>query len=161
MEVKLTSIQKLEDYEQPLVVNFETKGVLGSSTGKRVLLPSDIFVSTTPAAFPNAKRTIPVYFNYPHMTQDAVRISFPPGLSIESIPVDDQAHFQQFAVCTTKIASTSTSFTTHRDFALGEAIFKVDEYPELRSFYSKMEDRDKQTVVLTTAPSTKSSPAGN
>jgi hypothetical protein len=158
LEVNLTSIQKLDDYEEPLVVNFETKGVLGSSTGKRVLLPSDIFVSTTPAAFPNAKRTIPVYFDYSHMTQDAVRINFPPGFSIESIPVDDQTRFQQFALCTTKIASTPTSFTTHRDFALGESIFKVDEYPELRSFYSKMEDRDKQTVVLTAA---KSSPAGN
>lgn len=161
VQVKLSSIQQLEDYEQPLVVNFTASGSLGSATGKRVFLPSDIFESNTAAIFPHDKRTLPINFDYASMTQDAMRISFPSSFSIESIPTSEQERFQQFALCNTSIQSTPTSFTTHRDFSLSEILYKVEEYHDLRDFYSKMEDRDKQMVILTTSATAKSPPAGN
>ncbi len=77
VEVKVASVEKLEDYEQPLVANLEVKGSLGSSTGKRVLLPGDIFEANAKPAFPHEKREIPVYFEFARITQDAVRITFP------------------------------------------------------------------------------------
>ncbi len=52
LELKVTSIDKVEDYEQPLVANLEVKGTLGSSTGKRVLLPGDIFEANAQARLP-------------------------------------------------------------------------------------------------------------
>jgi hypothetical protein len=59
--------------------------------------------------------------------------------------------------------STPTSVTARRNYLLGSVIFMTKEYPELRTFYSKMETKDQESVVLTTAPvkASKPAPAGN
>ena len=54
--------------------------------------------------------------------------------------------------------STSDSYTVHRNYTLGGIVFPPDTYPELRNFFSKIENKDQETVVLTTA---KATPAGN
>jgi hypothetical protein len=161
-DVKVTSIEKLEDYDQPLVVNFQFKGAIGSATGKRLLIPADIFEVNTKPAFPNAKRDIPVYFSYALIHQDAIRIKFPPNFTVESLPASDTMSFQKFAVYSLNSESTPHSFTIRRDYFLGEIYYKTEEYPELRGFYSKMENKDQETVILTTTPAAnKPTPAGN
>ncbi|WP_260739008.1 DUF3857 domain-containing protein [Tunturiibacter lichenicola] len=163
MEVKVSSIEKLEDYDQPLVVKLDVKGQLGSSTGKRLLIPSDIFEANEKPAFPHEKRDVPVFFSFAHMTQDAVRITFPPTLAVESLPTSNTTTFQKFAVYGMNLESTPTTVTTRRDYVLGEIYYKTEEYPELRSFYSKMETKDQESIILTSSPSaaTPIKPAGN
>ncbi len=152
MDVKIVSIDKLADYEQPLTVNIEVEGAIGSSTGKRLLIPGDIFVANSKASFPHEKRDIPVYFNFPHMMQDAVRVKFPPNLHVESVPPADKLQFQNFAAYNLTPASTPDSITMRRNYSLGEIIYLTKEYPTLRTFYSKMETDDQQSIVLTNAP---------
>jgi hypothetical protein len=163
MEVKVTSIEKLADYEQPLTVNLAVNGILGSFTGKRILLPGDVFESNSRDTFPHEKREIPVYFSYPHIMQDAVRVKFPASLNVESLPSSEKIPFQNFAVYDMSTSSTPTSVTVQRNYLLGEIIYMPKEYPELRSFYSKMETKDQESVILTTAPvkAGKPVPAGN
>jgi Domain of Unknown Function with PDB structure (DUF3857)/Transglutaminase-like superfamily len=159
MEVKITSIEKLTDYEQPLIVNLAVTGTLGSFTGKRIFLPGDIFEANAKASFPHVKRDIPVYFTYPYVMQDAVRFKFPAGLNIESVPAAEKIPFQNSAVYNMQTLATPNSVTVQRDYSLGETIFLAKEYPELRTFYSKMETKDQENVVLTTAPT--KTPTGN
>jgi Domain of Unknown Function with PDB structure (DUF3857)/Transglutaminase-like superfamily len=162
VEVKVDSIEKLEDYDQPLVVKLDVKGVLGSSTGKRLMVPGDIFEANEKPTFPHEKRELPVYFPYSNMTQDAVRITFPSTLTVESLPTSDTSMFRKYALYSMKTESTPTTYTVHRDYSLGEIVFKPEEYAELRTFYSKMENKDQETVVLTSAPSAaKPTPTGN
>ena len=162
LELKVLSIEKREDYEQPLVANFEVKGRLGSSTGKRLVIPAHLFEANSKPAFPHEKRDIPVSFSYPRTSQDAVRIKFPPTLTIESLPAAAQVSFPKFAVYGTKSESTPTSFTMRREYHLGEPFFMPAEYAELRSFYSKFESKDQESVVLTTAPAApKATPTAN
>ena len=152
MEVKVISIEKLTDYEQPLRVNLTVNGEIASSTGKRLLVPGDIFEATAKPTFPHEKREIPVYFEYPYANQDAVRVNFPASLKIESMPPGDKVQLRNFALYNTTTESTPTSVTVRRNYTLGEIIFMPKEYPELRSFYSKMETEDQGTVVLTASP---------
>ncbi|MEO6805545.1 MAG: transglutaminase, partial [Edaphobacter sp.] len=164
VQVKVTSIDKIEDYEQPLVAHLQVTGTLGSSTGKRVLLPGDIFVASAKPAFTNEKREIAVYFDYAHITQDAVRIKFPQTLSIESLPTIEKAStFEKAITYSVTVESTPTSFTLRRTYALGDIIFQKDKYPSFRAFYSKMENKDQESVVLTNAPATAraATPAAN
>jgi hypothetical protein len=162
VELKVTSLDKLEDYEQPFVANIEVKGTLGSSTGKRVLLPGDIFVANSQPSFPHEKREIPVYFEYPHMVQDAVRIHFPKTLSVESLPAADNTTFEKTLGYILSTESTPDSFTVRRNYILGDIVFQVPQYPAFRTFYSKMENKDHESVVLTTAPTTaKATPTAN
>lgn len=158
IELKVTSIDKLDDYEQPLVANLEVKGTLGSSTGKRVLIPGDIFEASTRPSFPQAKRDIPVYFQYPHMTQDAVRIRFPATLAVESLPAADKSAFEKSIAYNVSTETAPGSFTVRRTYAIGEILFTPSQYTNFRAFYSKMENKDQESVVLTSA---KAAPAGN
>ena len=160
IEVKVSSIEKLEDYEQPLTVNLEVRGTLGSSTGKRVLLPGDIFTANDKPSFPHEKREIPVYFEYPRTVQDAVRIKFPPTFTVESLPPAEKSLFEKAISYTVTTEATPTNFTVRRNYVLGEIVFQPQIYPNLRTFYSKMENKDQETVVLTTA-APKATPAGN
>ncbi|HEX7157530.1 MAG TPA: transglutaminase, partial [Edaphobacter sp.] len=163
MDVKLVSIDKLEDYEQPLSANFMVKGPVGSSTGKRLLITGDIFESNSKPSFPHEKREIAVYFHYPYIGQDAVRINFPSTFKVESLPTGDKQQFQNFAGYNMTTESTPTSVTFRRNYTLGEIWFLPKEYPELRAFYNKIETKDQESVVFTEAApaaSASSSPSG-
>jgi len=152
MEVKVASVEKLENYEEPLSVNFNLKGPIGAPTGKRLILPGDIFVSNEKPSFPHDKREIPVYFDYTHMVQDAMRIKLPPSIKIESMPTPDKQQLQQFALFNLSSESGPDSVTVRRNLVLAEFLFTAKEYPELRSFYNKMETKDQENIVLTASP---------
>jgi hypothetical protein len=159
MEIKVASIEKLADYEEPLVVNLTAKGPIGSPTGKRLLIPGDIFESNTKPTFPHEKREVAVYFHYPYVAQDAFRVTFPASFHIESVPSTDKAQMKAFAAYNIQSDTTSTSVTVRRNLSLGEILFPPQEYSELRTFYSKMETKDQESIVLTTAP--KAGTSGN
>jgi len=151
MDVKVASVDYLTDYEQPLVVNLFVKGNIGEPTGKRLFVPSDIFESNAKPRFTSVKRDVPVYFNYPHIVQDAVRIKYPADFAVESSPVADKLQFKNFAVYNVSTVSAPDSITYRRNFSLGEIIYLTPEYAGLRDFFSKMLTKDQENIVLTAA----------
>ena len=162
LEINVATIDKLTDYEQPLSVLFNVKGGLGSATGKRLLLPGDIFEANSKTIFPHEKRSVGVYFQYGHIVQDAVRINFPKGFVVESSPADAKLQFKNFAVYTIDAQSAPTNVTVRRNYSLGEVIYLTEEYPGLRTFYSGMEAKDQQSLVLKLrSPEEKASNAAN
>jgi hypothetical protein len=162
MEVKVASIEKLANYEEPLNVFFNVKGPIGAPTGKRLLIPGDIFVSNEKASFPHEKREIPVYFDYTHMVQDAVRVNLPASIKIESVPSSDRQQLMNAALYNLTTSSTPNSVTVRRDFSLGEFLFPTKDYANLRAFYNKMETKDQESVVLTASPvAATAKPAGS
>lgn len=153
VDVKVSSIDKLADYEQPLKVDLAVKGEMASFTGKRLIIPGDIFEVNAKPSFPHVNRDIPVYFNYPFLNQDAVRVNFPASLKVESMPPSDKLPFKNFAAYDISATSTPTSVTVRRNYSLGAIGFLPKEYSELRSFYTRMETDDQGSVVLITASS--------
>ena len=154
MDVKVATIEKLDDYESPLRVTFNVKGPIGSSTGKRLLFTGDLFETNAKPSFPHEKRESSVYFHYPYMNQDAVRVNFPPVFSVESLPSSLKQQFQTYALYTLASESTPTSVTIRRNYTLGEILYMPKEYTDLRAFYNKFETKDQESVVLTVAPTT-------
>jgi hypothetical protein len=154
MDVKVATIEKLDDYESPLRVTFNVKGPIGSSTGKRLLFTGDLFETNAKPSFPHEKRESSVYFHYPYMNQDAVRVNFPPVFSVESLPFSLKQQFQTYALYTLASESTPTSVTIRRNYTLGEILYMHKEYTDLRAFYNKFETKDQESVVLTVAPTT-------
>jgi len=154
MDVKVNSIKMLEEYEQPLVVDFDVKGQIASSTGKRLLVPGDIFLANAKPTFPHEKRELPVYFDYTSTVLDAMRIKFPATLGLESAPAAEDLPYHKTAMYAIKSDTTATSITVHRTFLLGEIMFPPTEFPELRAFYNKLEAKDQEPVVLKFAAQT-------
>jgi hypothetical protein len=77
--------------------------------------------------------------------------------------VTEKIPFLTLALYSVLTSSTATSVTVQRNYSLGEIVYLPKDYPELRGFYSKMETKDQESVVLTTAPVTasKTVPTGN
>jgi hypothetical protein len=163
MEVKVTSISKVADYEQPLVANFTVKGNVGSSTGKRMLLPADVFEVNSKPIFSHEKREVAVAFDYPYDNKDVVRIVFPATFAVESLPASESYRYLKTSAYDFKADSTTNSVTFRREFALADIIFMPAEYSAFRSYYGKFETKDQENVVLKAAggSSDKSKPAGN
>ncbi len=148
LELKVVSIDKLTDPDEPLTVNYDVKGTLGSPTGKRLIMPGDIFEANAKPTFPHEKRDVGVYFEYGRVTQDAIRVNLPPGFTIESLPTNGRIDFQKSAVYAFSAESAPTNYTIRRNYSLGDIIYLPKDYPQLRTFYSDMETRDQQSVIL-------------
>ncbi|HXE07307.1 MAG TPA: DUF3857 domain-containing protein [Acidobacteriaceae bacterium] len=159
MDIETGAITNLDDYEQPLSAVFQVKGAVGSPTGKRLLVPADIFVANEKPTFPHDKRETPIFFNYANIVQDATRYTFPASLTLESSPAKDEELYQGFAAYKLDPAATPTSITTQRRFELGTIFYKTDEYPNLRNFYKKFETKDQEPAVLKVATAS-ATPAG-
>jgi hypothetical protein len=160
MEISVKSIENLDEYEQPLVVTYDVKGAIASSTGKRVLLPSDIFVFGAKPTFSHNKREQAVYFRYAYMTLDAVRIKYPAGFSIESVPATEEIPYMikdaagkptTAAVYQIKSEPAANAITVRRTLLMGDLIFLTPQYPDLYTFFTKFESRDHEPTILKVA----------
>jgi hypothetical protein len=160
LEVKVKEIKNLEDYEQPLLVAFEVTGGLGTPTGKRLVLPADLFESRSSSTFAQAKRETAVDFEYADYVQDAVRINFPKNFEVEAVPKGDKYSLEKKAAYDLNVTPGANYFVTRRNFAMGDYLFLPGEYGSLRSFYEQRETKDKESVVLKIVPAGAGS-AGN
>jgi translation elongation factor EF-1beta len=158
MEVKVLSVDKLSEYELPMAVKLDVKGPIGSPTGKRLVVPGDIFETNAKATFAHEKRELAVWLPYCYSERDAIRINFPSTFQVESVPPDGAATMPKMAVYNLKVAPDATGVTIRRNLYLGEILYKTEEYPDLRKFYSQFEAKDQEPLVLKVASP---SPSGN
>jgi transglutaminase-like putative cysteine protease len=160
LEVKVSSITGVDQYEQPLKVSYEVTGTLGTATGKRLVMPADLFESNSVATFSQDKRETAVDLHYPQVIQDALRINFAKGFELEAAPKNDQYQLAKRALYSESVESNPKYFVTRRAFTMGEMLFEQKEYPELKTFYSQVQTKDKESVVLKMVPVTVTSQNG-
>jgi hypothetical protein len=162
LEVMVDAIENLQDYEQPLVVNYGVNGTMGTATGKRLILPSDLFEVGSSATFSDEKRVQAVYFHFPHYTEDALRISMPARYSVEAVPTTAKFGLSQEEVYAFSVVGDGRGFTTRRVHAQDELFVLPKDYDALRKYYTQFESKDQEGVVLKVAPAaTTAAPAGN
>jgi hypothetical protein len=121
-----------------------------SSTGKRLLVPSNLFQGAQTQPFAHGDRKQPVYFDYPYYAVDDVKISFPPGMRVENLP-QNQPLKTDFSFYRVQRSSDNTSFSVNRDFAIGGIAFVQQDYPQLKKFFEGVSTDDSESVVLTGA----------
>jgi hypothetical protein len=163
LEVKVNQIENVKEYEQPLVAMYEVSGTLGSPTGKRLILPSDLFVAGSSAIFADEKRLQPVYFHYPELTQDAMRINMPSGFTVEAVPTAAKLSMPNSEVYNFVATGDANGFTSRRDHVQDEIIVMPKDYDGLRKYYSQVGSKDQESVVLKVAPAATAAavPGGN
>ena len=152
LEVSVESIKDIDDYEKPLSVDYKVKGALGTPTGKRLLVPVDVFLAQSRAAFPHEKRELAVYFHYPEVVQDAMRINLPKNMTLEAAPASSKFDIKGSAMYTMGVTPAPNNVTSRRVFANNDILIPPAEYGGLRSFYSQFEAKDQESIVLKQAP---------
>jgi hypothetical protein len=127
-------------------------GTLGTHTGKRVLLPSDIFLSGESAAFADEKRQEAVYFHYPQYVQDAQRINLPATMSVEAMPDTARFDLPKQSAYALSVVGDAKGFTTRRNLIQAGLLVMPKDYDSLRKYYAQFESKDQESVVLKAAP---------
>lgn len=147
--VKLDSLSAWDDPSQPLkaVFSVELPGY-AASTGKRLLLPSELFQSKQ--MFLLSERKNPVYFDYPYRLIEKVQITLPQDVQVESLPQSEPVE-TDFGSCNIQRAAKGNVLEIFRDFAIGGMSFPVTEYPKLKSFFEKVHTNDDEQITLQTA----------
>ncbi|SFS15844.1 Transglutaminase-like superfamily protein [Granulicella pectinivorans] len=148
MDVKVEKVENLKEYEQPLKVSFSVKGPVATSAGRRALIVSDLFEAQDHPTFPSKERKDGVFFHYGHTDNDVVRIHYPEGYSVESIPKDENIPFEKYALYRFKSEQAPGYYTIRRDFIIGQTIYTAEEFPRLRTFFTSFETKDREPVVI-------------
>jgi hypothetical protein len=163
LEVKDVTVSDVDNYDKPLKVTYTVAGTAGSWTGKRLVLPADLFLSNQKATFPHEKRDIAVDFHYPSRVMDALRINFPSNFTVEASPSAAKFGIPTMAAYGMNVVSTAANFTTRREYDFGEVFILPTEYPQLRTFYSQFEANDQQSIILksTTSATTTTASSGS
>lgn len=121
-----------------------------SSTGKRMIVPSDLFEGARSQPFAHGDRKQPVYFNYPYYAADDVQITFPSGMRVENLP-QNQPLQTEFSFYKVQRSTNANTFSVTRNFAMGGIAFAQKDYPELKKFFTGVSTDDSESVVLTAA----------
>lgn len=121
-----------------------------STTGKRLIVPSDLFEGERTQPFAHGQRKQPVYFNYPYYAIDDVQITYPSGMQVESLP-QSQPLQTEFSFYKVLRSNSGNTFSVTRSFAMGGIVFVQKDYPELKKFFSGVSTDDAESVVLTAA----------
>jgi Domain of Unknown Function with PDB structure (DUF3857)/Transglutaminase-like superfamily len=152
LEVKVKTIDNLTDYEKPLTVKFEATGTVGTPTGKRLVVPVDLFTASEHAQFAQEKRDIAVYFHYPETVSDALRINLPATMSVEAVPPVSKLGMPNLAAYALEATPAASNVTVRRSFLFGGILVTAKDYPELRTYYSQFQAKDQESIVLKVAP---------
>lgn len=151
LELEVTDVQSVQEYDKPLVAHFSVHGPLATLTAKRLILPGQLFEANSKPLFPHPTRTIPIYFSYGERIIDAVRVKFPADLKLESVPKEDSFSIKAGAAYHDKPDAQATFILMRRTYDLGAPYFLPAEYSDVRDFYNKISIDDQQPIVFTNA----------
>jgi len=154
IQLKTNHFVGLAGYENPLLVQVDISGSLGTATGKRVFIPAVFFEASAKPLFAQSKRENPIDLHYPYTLHDEVSITLPPGMTAESVPKEAQIPFVPNADYVVNFVVKGNTYAYGRLFRLGSPFYKPAEYPQLRDFYQKTNAEDQAQLVLKLGDST-------
>jgi hypothetical protein len=150
---EVNKIQGLETAEGFVSVSTKVSGLLGSSTGKRLLLPGFFFsTGAHPQFVAEEKRTSAVDLHYAEQVIDDAVYHLPAGFTVESAPQAVQLPWPEHATLVVKTTPGAGSIEIKHIFARGFVLLEAKEYPALREYYQKIAASDQQQLVLVKAP---------
>ena len=150
--VQLDKVTGWDDAEIQLTANFTVDiPSYASTTGKRLVVPTDLFQTRSRQPFAQTERKQGVYFNYPYYQMDDTQITLPATFHIESMAPDGEPIKTEYSLYKVKHSTTGNTVTVSRDFAMAGIAIPQKDYPELRKFYNDVATADAQQLVLTAA----------
>lgn len=148
MEVEISSIGSLGDYEEPLTVVASLKGPVSSIDGKQITASADLFEARSARRFQPETRELPVYFPRCEFVRDAIRINFPESIRLVSAPANANMGLKDAAGYQLSAESTASSVTIRRNYTLGRIDYAVPYYNAVRDFFTKLAAEDHEPIVF-------------
>jgi hypothetical protein len=148
----LEGFDGLTGYEGDLTARVTLSGVLGSTTGKRLILPGLFFETRGKDPFVEEdSREVPVDLHYATMEQDEVTYRLPQGMKVESLPTDPGVDWAGGISVSIKVTPADGSVTVKRTFERTKAVLDLSLYGALRFVSQRISRADQQQIVLSRA----------
>lgn len=146
---EVSGIQGLDTSAGYVSVTAKVSGALGTSTGKRIVLPAFFFSSgPRPLFVAEDHRESPIDLHYAGQEIDDVVYHLPASYTVESAPQAAQVPWPDHAVLVVKTQAGPGTIDIKRIFARAFVVLDPKEYPALRDYYQKIAANDQQRVVL-------------
>ena len=152
--IKMTKAEGWETSDGPLTATFSVDMPgYASAAGKRFLVPAYLFQARQMDAFKHVDRKYPVYFPYAFGEVDRVNIKLPAGYTLENTPQAQTARLG-YAGYQNVAQFDGKQLVTQRILQVNGIFFKLDQYPEVKTFFGKVQAGDEQQAVLIGGSST-------
>ena len=149
IDVDFDHFAQLEDDESNLTAIVNLSGMIGTATGKRLILPGLFFETRAKHPFVSQdKRTTPVDVHFPEMESDDVVYHLPPGYTVESAPRTPEVNWTGIAQMRINSAVKEDSVEVTRVFARTFTLLKPEDYGDLHNFYLRLALADQQQILL-------------
>jgi len=130
----------------------KVSGQLGTSTGKRLLLPGFFFSTGAHTQFVSEeKREAAVDLHYAEQVIDDAVYHLPAGYTVESAPQPSQLPWPDHATLVVKTSPGPGTIDIRHTFARFFVLLDPKDYPALRDYYQKIAANDQQQLVLVQA----------
>jgi len=151
-KVQMTDSVAWDKEYEPLTAIFNVEvPEFASAAGKRLLVPTALFMPKAKRVLKSGPRKYPIYYHYAFTEIDALSLEVPEGYFAETLAAPQNT--------TTKIGSYSTSSSTtgkrvilERSLKLKGILFQPDQYDQLRDFFAKVQAGDELQTVLRQGP---------
>ena len=119
--------------------------------GNRLLMPLALFVQGTNTAFKRAERKNPMYFWYPYIAEEDVRIDLPQGWKVGEIPDGEAMDLKRatYSIEALKMSGATEAVRTRRSLRMNMMFLPPDTYTPIQKFFQTMRAGDEQQVVIT------------
>jgi hypothetical protein len=148
VDVKVAQIVGLGDWKTLLVVQLDVSGSIGTTTSKRVFLPSNFFEAGSRPIFVHEKRETAVYLGYASDVQEAVTLGLPKNFAVESVPKDSKIPFPNNGLYVAQYTMKDNAYNLARRLILANFLFQPSDYGSLKDFYQKLTAQDHEQAIL-------------
>ena len=146
---EVNRFQGLDSYATNLLVVVKVSGSLGTTIGKRLILPGFFFSTGGHTQFvAEEKREAAVDLHYTEQVIDDAIYHLPAGYMVESAPQPSQLPWPDHAALVVKTAPGPGVIDIKHIFARAFVLLDPKEYPALRDYYQKIAATDQQQLVL-------------
>jgi hypothetical protein len=151
-KVEMTDSVAWDKEYEPLTAVFKVEvPEFASAAGKRLLIPTALFLPKVKRVLKSGPRKYPIYYHYAFTEIDALSLEVPEGYSAETLAAPQTLN--------TKLGSYSSSATTmgkrvtlERSLKVKGMYFQPELYNELRDFFVKVQAGDELQTVLRQGP---------
>ena len=151
-KAELGGFDGLTDYESDLTARLKFTGTLGSTTGKRLIMPGLLFEARGKHPFvAEESRNVAVDLHYATLEQDEVTYHFPPGMKADDLPAARNIEWDNRIGLTIAVTPGDGAVTVKRMFVRSAALLDPSYYNNLRAIYRQISSSDQQQMVLSRA----------
>jgi hypothetical protein len=146
--VNLTEVTNLRSAELPLLISATVELPSAASlVGSRAMVPMAIFTTTHKNPFTSEQRKNAIYFHYAYRVDDEVTLKVPSGYTVESLPVTADINLGALRYTATA-GRIDDAVRLVRNLTIDAQIVGRDQYPSVRTFFSKAAAADQEQLVL-------------